>query len=185
MGLRDTLREAAAEIFGYRDEREELLEEGRRTAKLIQRALENVGWSDIAGGTMRELLRATREAREQYIEPRLPLLLRRPIIKRSVKIRTKLHLPPGCADAALPRGPRNGRRRRPGPRRGPDQALLERPGEPSRVTSKKAYAASATRREDRPGQPVLPDVPPGGRAAGDRNRAPQGKAATELEPAGR
>jgi len=87
MGLRDTLREAAAEIFGYRDEREELLEEGA-DAKLIQRALENVGWSDIAGGTMQNYFEPTREAREQYIERAYRFFFDDPIIKRSVKIRT-------------------------------------------------------------------------------------------------
>jgi hypothetical protein len=87
MGLRETLREGAAEIFGFREEREELLEEGAE-GKLIARALENAGWSDVAGGTMQNYFEPTREAREQQIERAYRFFFDDPIIKRSVKIRT-------------------------------------------------------------------------------------------------
>jgi hypothetical protein len=87
MGLRETLREAAAEIFGYAEEREQLLEEGA-DAKLIARAAENIGWSDVAGGTMQNYFEPTREAREQQIERAYRFFFDDPIIKRSVKIRT-------------------------------------------------------------------------------------------------
>ena len=65
--IADFLREGAADLFGFGDELE-LLREQAVDGRMVARALEDLGWSQVGGQTSQSYFDPPREMREKTIE---------------------------------------------------------------------------------------------------------------------
>jgi hypothetical protein len=87
--LGDLLREGAADLLGWDEEREQL-SEAALEGRMMARELENIGWVGLDGvGIIDNYFEPTREAREKQIERAYRYFFNDPIIKQGVKVKAR------------------------------------------------------------------------------------------------
>ena len=85
MGLVETLREGAADVFGWSEERE-TLQEANADAQMLARAVEDMDWVSLMGGATSTYFDPTREDREKQSKRAYNYYFLDPIIRRTVDL---------------------------------------------------------------------------------------------------
>src|SRR4051812_18530183 len=87
MGVRDLIREGAADFFGFGDELEHL-RESNSAALALARRVEDIGWTDIGVGMNAGYFDPDRQKQKTQTKRAYTYFFNDPIVKRSVLLRT-------------------------------------------------------------------------------------------------